>query len=145
MTKKRNFEHFACIVDGVTYNFKAYTTDTRSGFCHTVVSEDYAVTDTKVSYCNRTWESFRYESALRRAIAKFPAGMQPAMTAQLIEHKAAEEEKRAADMFDRFQALHSGLSDENKKRLADSGIEIQTEDQARAVMGLMGLMTLLQN
>ncbi len=47
-------------------------------------------------------------------------------------------------MFQDFKRLHDGLTDENKARLANSGIIIQDEAGARAVMGLMGLMTLMQ-
>lgn len=144
MVQKRNNQYFSCKVDGKEYNFRCYTTSTRCGFCHTVVSLDYDVRDTKVTYYNRTWERFDYETALRGMIRKFPKGMQEAMTAQLIERKAVEEHEKAEAMFSSFQKLHAGLSDENKKRLADSNIEIHDEGDARAVMGLMGLMTLMQ-
>lgn len=144
MVQKRNIQNFSCKVNGEEYRFKCYTTSTRCGFCHTVVSLDYDVRDTKVTYYNRTWERFDYETALKGMIRKFPKGMQEAMTAQLIEGKAAEEEQRCEAMFNAFQRLHDGLSQENKDRLANSGIEIQNEDQARGVMGLMALMTVMQ-
>lgn len=142
--KKRNFRTFSAVVDGKTYGFTCWTTDTRTGFCHTVRSDDYAVTDTKVSYFNRTWERFDYETALGRAIDKFPKPMREALRRQLIDGEAAEEEKKAEALFSGFKALHDGLNDENKKRLAESGITIQDEGGARAVMGLMALMTLTQ-
>lgn len=145
MVQKRNIQEFSCKVNGNEFRFKAYTTSTRNGFCHTVVSLDYPVRDTKVSYYNRTWERFDYESALSRMIDKFPKEMQGAMTRQLIDRQAAEEEEKAEAMFQNFKALHDGLNAENKKRLADSGITIQNEGDARAVMGLMGLLTLMQN
>jgi len=143
-TKQRNIQRFECKVNGKTYRFRCYTTSTRVGFCHTVISIDYDVRDTKVTYYNRTWERFDYETALKGMISKFPKGMQAEMTAQLIDGKAAEEEQKAEAMFQGFKKLHDGLSDENKQRLADSGIEIHNEDDAHAVMGLMGLMTLMQ-
>ena len=144
MTQKRNVQEFSAVVDGRTFRFEAYTTSTRNGFCHTVISIDYNTTDTKVSYYNRTWESFCYETALSRAIDKFPARMQDALRRQIIERKSAEESERAEAMFNSFKKLHDGLNDENKARLANSGIVMHDEADARAVMGLMGLMTLMQ-
>lgn len=144
MVQKRNIQLFSCKVNGKEFNFRCYTTSTRCGFCHTVVSLDYLVTDTKVTYYNRTWERFTYETALYKTIKKFPKGMQNEMHRQLIDGEAAKEEERCEAMFNNFKRLHEGLSDENKRRLADSNIMINSEDDARAVMGLMGLMTLMQ-
>lgn len=144
MRNHYNCAEFVAHVNGNEYRFEAYTTNTRNGFCHTVVSLDYNTTETKVSYLNRTWERFRYETALSRAIDKFPKAMQPALTRQLIDRVADDEKEKAEGMFNSFKSLHDGLNDENKKRLADSGIMVQSESDARAVMGLMALMTLFQ-
>lgn len=143
MVQKRNVKWFSAKVNGKEYSFKCYTTWTRNGFCHTVVSWDYSTTDTKVSYLNRTWERFDYETALKRAIRKFPEGMQKELYDQIIEGKAAEEEKKAEAMLSSFEKLYNGLNDENKERMKNYPT-IQTEDDARACMGLMGLMTLMQ-
>jgi len=140
-----NRTEFVAHVNGKEYRFKAYTNDTRAGFCHRVESLDYGVTDTVVSYLNRTWERFDYETALERMISKFPKSMQPELTRQLIDRVADEEKEKAEGMFNSFKSLHDGLSEENKKRLADSGIMVQSEGDARAVMGLMGLLTIMQN
>ena len=143
MVQKQNIQWFSAKVNGMEFSFKCYTTDTRSGFCHTVVSCDYPTSDTKVSYLNRTWERFTYETALKRAISKFPRDMQDALTAQIIEGKAAEEEERAEAMFARFERLYNGLTPENKEKMK-SYPEIRTEDDARACMAMMGLLTLIQ-
>lgn len=144
MSKLYNIEFFTCKVNGREYTFRCYTTNTRNGFCHTAQSWDAPrVTDTKVSYLNRTWESFRYETVLRRMISKFPKEMQDEMTAQLIERKFREEEERCNKQFEDFEKLYSGLSPENKERMK-SFPELQGEDDVRACMGFMGLLTLMQ-
>lgn len=145
-TKQYDIQHFTAKVNGEEITFRCYTTDTRSGFCHTahLMGWKYDITDTKVSYYNRTWERFRYESALKRAIDKLPADIQQPVYDQIIDHKAAEEEKKADEMVKSFEALHSSLSEENKERLANSGIEIHSESDAKAVMGLMALMSIMQ-
>ena len=144
--KQYDVRYFSAKVNGKEIEFRCYTTNTRCGFCHTAhyVGWDYDLTDTKASYYNRTWERFEYESVLKRAIDKLPADIQKEVYAQIIEGKAAEEEKQAEEMVKSFEALHSTLSTENKERLANSGIEIHSEEDAHAVMGLMALMNLMK-
>ena len=145
-TKQYNIQYFTAKVNGEEIEFRCYTTNTRCGFCHTahLMGWNYDITDTKASYYNRTWERFTYESVLKRAIEKLPASLQQAVHDQLIDHKAAEEEKQAEEQFEAFKTLHDGLNEENKTRLANSGISINSEGDAKAVMGLMALMTLMQ-
>ena len=81
---------------------------------------------------------------LKRAIEKLPKDLQQPVYDQIIDGKAAEEEKKADEMVAKFEELHAGLSDENKARLANSGIEIHSEEDAKSVMGLMAMMSLLQ-
>lgn len=145
-TKHYNTQYFSAKVNGEDVTFVCYTTHTRCGFCHTahLTGWKYNTTDTKVSYYNSTWERFTYESVLSRAIDKLPAAIRQAVRDQIIDGKAAEEKQKAEAMFQSFKSLHDGLNEENKERLANSGIEIHDEADARAVMGLMGLMTLMQ-
>ena len=144
MAKQYDIQYFSAKVNGKEIEFRCYTTDTRYGFCHTVQNRTYSVSDTKVSYYNRTWERFTYETALKRAIEKLPKDVQQAVYDQIIDHKAAEEEQKAEEQFQAFKSLHDSLSDENKERLANSGIEMHSESDVKGVMGLMALMTLMQ-
>ena len=146
MVKQYNFQYFTAKVDGKEIEFRCYTTSTRYGFCHTAhyVGWDYDLTDTKASYYNRTWECFKYESVLKRAIEKLPTDVRQQVYDQIIDHKAAEEEKKAEEQFEAFKSLHDSLSPENKERLANSGIEMHSEEDVRGVMGLMALMSLMQ-
>lgn len=72
-TPRYNMQHFTVKSDDGTHvYFTAYTTHTRAGFCHTVTTwaGGRNITDTKISYLNRTWESYDYETALKRAAQK---------------------------------------------------------------------------
>ena len=146
MSKQYDTRYFTAKVNGKEIEFRCYTTDTRNGFCHTAhyVGWDYSINDTKVSYYNRTWERFEYETVLKRAIDKLPKEIRQQVYDQIIDGKAVEEERKAEEMVESFQKLHEGLSEENKARLANSGIEINSESDAKAVMGLMAMMSLLQ-
>ena len=145
-TKQYDIQHFTAKVNGEEITFRCYTTDTRSGFCHTahLMGWKYDITDTKTTYYNRTWERFEYESVLQRAIEKLPKDIQQPVYDQIIDHKAAEEEKKAEDDFNAFKSLHDSLSPENKERLANSGIQINSESDMKSVMGLMALMKIMQ-
>ena len=145
-SKQYSIQYFTAKVNGEEITFRCHTTNTRCGFCHTahLTGWSYDITDTKASYYNRTWERFEYESVLKRAIEKLPADIQQPVYDQIIDHKAAEEEKKADDMFNSFKGLYDGLNEENKERLANSGIEITNTAQAKGVMGLMALMQIMQ-
>ena len=144
--KQYDVRYFSAKVNGKEIEFRCYTTDTRSGFCHTAhyVGWDYDLTDTKASYYNRTWERFEYESVLKRAIDKLPTDVRQQVYDQIIDGKAAEEEKKAEEQVKAFENLYNGLNEENKARLANSGIEMHSEADVKGVMGLMALMNIMQ-
>lgn len=144
--KQYDIRHFSATVNGQEITFRCYTTDTRSGFCHTAICTTWGIdtTPTKVSYYNRTWERFEYETALKKAIEKLPKELRQPVYDQIIDGKAAQVEEECNKQLEAFERLHSSLSDENKERLANSGIEIHSEGDAKAVMGLMALMSLMQ-
>ena len=146
MVKQYNVQYFTAKVNGKEIEFRCHTTSTRCGFCHTAhyVGWDYSLTDTKMSYWNRTWERFDYESVLKKAIDKLPTDVRQQVYDQLIERKAAEEHEKAEAFIKSFETAYNALSAENKERLANSGIQVHTEEQAKAVAGLVGLMNLMQ-
>ena len=150
MVKQRDIQYFTAKVNGKEYEFRCYTTWTRNGFCHTVQNRTFSVSDTKVSYLNRTWERFTYESALNRAIDKLiketylSKEVVEEIRAQIIDGKSAEVEEQCNRDLEAFKNLHDKLTPENKERLANSGIEMHSEGDMKSVMGLMGLMTLMQ-
>lgn len=147
MVRKYNVQFFTAKVNGEEITLKCYTTSTRLGFCHTATvttARYHHLSDTKQTYYNRTWERFDYESVLKRAIEKFPKEMREALYDQLIERKSAEEREKAETFLNNFESLYNGLNDENKKRMANLP-PMQNEAEARAYMGFMGLLTLMQN
>ena len=74
---------FSASVNGKIYEFVAYTTDTANGFCHHVMNRSNSQM-TRVSYINRTWESFLYQSVLRAAIEKCPKADREELKKQLL-------------------------------------------------------------
>ena len=132
---------FTATINGTDYTFGCHTTDTRNGFCHTCYDYTHDKTS-KVSYYNRTWERFTYETVLRRAIEKCPKRLQQELTDQLIEGKAKAEHERCEAMVGRFKELHAGLTDKQKQLLAEQP-PMQSEKDVQFTMGVMGAMNLL--
>ena len=146
-TKRRNQENFYATVNGTEYVFLCYTTDKRSGFCHTVQIKkgiEFPYKDTKVSYFNRMWESFRYETALSRAIEKCPKADQEQLRANIIERTSKEEHERCERFLGAFQAGWDMLTDENKAKVANTVGMIENEAQANAALVLVQLTALMQ-
>lgn len=143
-TKKYNVQRFDANVDGQEVAFRCYTTNTRNGFCHTAVCLYQDYTDTKLSYYNRTWERFDYETVLSRAIDKFPKSMQEELREQIIEGKYKKVHEECESFLADFEKTYAGLSDRNKEILRN-GPEIQTEEQAQATLGIMKFMNLMDS
>lgn len=144
MVKRYDKQTFSANVGGVEYNFYCHTTNTRCGFCHTVCTQvdGSYLRDTKVSYLNRTWESFTYETALKRAIEKCPKVHQQALRDIIIDKKAQDEHEKAEAFVDAFKSEYDKLSDKNKEILKNSP-HITSEGQAKSVLGLMKIMNVL--
>ena len=143
--KQYDIRYFSAKVNGEEIEFRCYTTDTRCGFCHTahLMGWKYSTTDTKASYYNRTWERFEYESVLKRAIEKLPTEIRQQVYDQIIDGKAAEEEKAANEMVNSFQKIYDDCSPRQKEMLANSGIHMESKEDVERVKGLMLLGQLM--
>ena len=94
-TKRYNSKIFEFIVNGETIRFYCDTTYTKNGFCHHVFADgggkDYE--HTRVSYFNRTWETFEYETALKSAVAKFRKCFREPLRLEILVISKSEHEK----------------------------------------------------
>ena len=52
-------------------NLVLWTESTRSGFKHCAQFEGFTASQVACNYQNRTWESYQYESVIKKAITKF--------------------------------------------------------------------------
>lgn len=135
----REYTTFSADVCGKTYTFKCWGTY-GAHYC-----TDQDGRTTRYTYGNRPWESFRYETVLGRAIQKQPQGVRAELEAEILHKTSKAAAEKAEAMVQSFKSLHDSLSVENKKHLAESGIVMHDESDVRAVMGLMGLMKLMEN
>lgn len=92
---------------------------TRSGFKHvaTLLRNGEEIDDTKVCYLNRTWESFEFETVLRKLLARNKPLIPPAQAEQFLKNKGEQEHDRVNQEFKRVgQIARLGeLFTDNKK------------------------------
>lgn len=140
-TKRYNNKTFVFIVNGEEIRFYCDTTNTPNGFCHHVFAlgggKDYE--HTRVSYLNRTWESFEYETALYHAIEKFSKSMREPLRLE-VEAVALDEHEKAEKFIQAFTANFAALSDEQKKFVRDHTPEITNKDQAKTVNAVVSVL-----
>ena len=144
--------------DGRKFTFTCYGQGTSYGFRH-ICCEGVSNTDVakyvrdeiiaKATYYNRTWERFEYETVLRKGINNLYESEETKaeLRAILIDKTAQEEHDRCEREVKAFETLFNGLSEQNKEHIRNGVGEngIQTEEQADLVMGIMKLMTVMQN
>ena len=150
--KLRNREVFRATVNNKDYTFTCYTQDTNYGFRH-ICCEGFSNTDvcryvkndiiSKASYYNRTWERFRYETVLKKAIEKQPQADREKLKAILIDKTAQDESEQVEKEVNDFKNLYDQTSD-TFKQFAKDNIFMNNEDDLKAVKGLM-LLDILMN
>lgn len=143
-TKIYNKKTFEFTVNGETIRFYCDTTNTRNGFCHHVFADGGGKEHehTRVSYYNRTWEAFEYETVLYRAIEKFPKSLREPLRLE-VEAVALDEHKKAERFVKAFEANFAALSNEQKKFVCDHTPEITNKDQAKTVNAAVAMMAAL--
>jgi len=142
MVKRFNQENFHIqMPDGKVYGFYCWTTHTRDGYCHTVYCAQTDQT-TKTSYCGRTYECYPYQTTLHRAFKKFPAAHRKVFDEWDKQHEK-EIGEQCDKMFGCFKAAYDAAPESTKQMLAQSDVQMNSEDDVKVVIGLLKLGTVL--
>jgi hypothetical protein len=117
---------------------------TQKGFCHHVFASGGGkyYEHSRVSYLNRTWESFEYETALLHAVDKYPKSMRVPLRLE-IQAVAQNEHEKAEAFCKAFAANFAALSTEQKKFVQDHTPVITNIDQAKTVNAAVAMMAVL--
>lgn len=140
-TKRYNRKTFVFTVNGEQIYFYCSITYTKNGFCHHVytVGGGKENEHSRLSYLNRTWESFQYESALLHAVDKFPKSLRVPLRLE-IQAVAKNENEKAEAFFQAFAANFAALSTEQKKFVQEHTPVIQNMEQAKTVNAAVALL-----
>lgn len=144
-TKQYNQQSHTFIVNGSAISFYCSTTNTRNGFCHHIYTWGLGSegTHTRVSYINRTWERFDYETAIFKAIEKLPKKYREYLRLE-VDSIARSEQEKAARFLASFEQNFLSLLDEQKTFVREHTPEIETATQANTVAGVVGLMAAIR-
>ena len=150
-------EVFSAEVNGHEFTFTCYGQSTSYGFRHictlgyndtTVARYVKGAIIARACYYNRTYESFKYETVLRKGIRNLNESkeVKEKLYKILIEKTEEDEREKCEQQVKAFENLWNGLSDKNKEHIRNGLGDnlIQTEEQAHAVMGIMAIMNLMQ-
>lgn len=143
-TKRYNTKTFDFVVNGEHVYFTCDTTNTKNGFCHHVFASGGGkyYEHSRVSYLNRTWESFEYETALLHVVDKFPKSMRVPLRLE-IPAVAQNEHEKAEAFYKAFAANFAALSTEQKKFVQDHTPVITNMNQAKTVNAAVAMMAVL--
>lgn len=143
-TKIYNRKTFEFTVNGENIYFYCNTTYTKNGFCHHVYTVGCGKENehSRLSYLNRTWESFEYETALLHAVKKFPKSMRVPLRLE-IQAVAKNEHEKAEAFCAAFAANFAALSTEQKKIVQEHTPEITNMNQAKVVNSAIAMMAAL--
>lgn len=143
-TKRYNSKTFDFVVNGEHVYFVCDTTNTKNGFCHHVFASGGGkyYEHSRVSYLNRTWESFQYETALLHAVDKFQKNMREPLRLE-IQAVAQNEHEKVEAFCKAFAANFAALSTEQKKFVQDHTPVITNMDQAKTVNAAVAMMAVL--
>lgn len=143
-TKIYNRKTFEFTVNGEKIYFYCSTTYTKNGFCHHVytVGGGKENEHSRVSYYNRTWESFEYETALFHAVEKSPKILRAPLRLE-IQAVAKNEHEKAEAFCAAFAANFAALSTEQKKFVQEHTPEITNMDKAKMVNTAVAMMAAL--
>ena len=95
-----------------------------------------------MSYLNRTWESFQYESALLHAVDKFPKSLRVPLRLE-IQAVSQNENEKAEAFFQAFAANFAALSTEQKKFVQEHTPVITNINQAKMVNSAVAMLAVL--
>jgi hypothetical protein len=128
---------------GDTYRLIIEGGHTRSANYHLaqIRRNGHPIANGKCTYHNRTWESWEGESATKDAIRKLGKSFEQ-LEDVLINGTRIEEAAETDRMFNNFKAAHDELSDRGKEIFTNSGISIESKEDAQRVTGLMKMATL---
>ena len=140
-TKIYNRKTFEFTVNGEKIYFYCSTTDTKNGFCHHVytVGGGKENEHSRVSYYNRTWESFEYETALFHAVEKLPKILRVPLRLE-IQAVSKNEHEKAEAFCQAFAANYEALSTEQKKFVQEHTPEITNMNQAKIVKTAVAML-----
>ena len=133
----------------LTINCFIYETQHNWGHrCHVYLNgADWG--EYKITYYNRTWERFKFESLLYKVINSIYANKRDQVANEFlskqVEAIAIREREACQAWINSFQTVWNGLSDETKKTIQEKNIIVHTTEEADTVLAGLKVLKLLES
>ena len=151
MSKTSNFQRFnfkTITGEDVAINCETYAYSGGWGHraCIVYVGNNFINFKKRITYYNRTWESFDYESVLYKIVDAYFDKKNIAFINAQIEAIAKHEHEKAEAWANDFIKKYNSLSDDIKNRIKSSDIILDTiEDADNLIKTAMMFDALMQN
>lgn len=138
-----DYRHFKADINGNNYHFTCCAQNTSYGFRHLCFYQNRLIS--KACYYNRTWESFEYETVLRKAINKLDVSAleKELLKKQLIDRVSQEEHERCEKVFNDFMEVWNKTSQHTKDTLSNSGLHLETLEDAENLTKSLKLLNII--
>lgn len=100
--------------------------------CLVYVGDRFINAEKRITYYNRTWEAFKYESMLNKMIYTYFNKADQKFLNMQVKAIADNEAAQAEAWFNSFVKKYNALSDSTKEKIKNSDILLNSKDEADA-------------
>lgn len=102
--------------------------------CLVYVGDRFINAAKRITYYNRTWEAFKYESMLNKMIYNYFNKADQKFLEMQIKAIADNEAAQAEAWFNSFVKKYNALSDSTKEKIKNSDVLLNSKDEADALI-----------
>lgn len=100
--------------------------------CIVYCGDDFVNFKKRITYYNRTWEAFKFESVIYKVVREFFGKSNYQFISKQIQAIADNEKAAAEARANAFINKYNDLSDSTKQKIKDSDILLNSQDEADA-------------
>lgn len=98
--------------------------------CLVYVGDRFINAEKRITYYNRTWEAFKYESMLYKMIYTYFNKVDQKFLKMQVQAIADNEAAQAEAWFNSFVKKYNALSDSTKEKIKNSDVLLNSKDEA---------------
>ena len=139
MSKISNMQQFRFkTLNGEDVLINCWTYSYSSGWghraCLVYVGDRFINAEKRITYYNRTWEAFKYESMLKKMIYTYFNKADQKFLNMQVQAIADNEAAQAEAWFNSFVKKYNALSDSTKEKIKNSDVLLNSKDEADALI-----------
>lgn len=108
--------------------------------CLVYVGDRFINAEKRITYYNRTWEAFKYESMLNKMIYSYFNKADQKFLKMQVQAIADNEAAQAEAWFNSFVKKYNALSDSTKEKIKNSDVLLNSKEEADAFINFSLLL-----